>query len=232
MEDRFNVYSLTTIEKTQYTGMIINESANGITLMDINGQQNKVLRNNIKKLSSLGRSLMPEGFEQVLSDQNLADLLALINTSSTPPKTFIGNKPKLLKEAQKGKIILSAATAEIYGDSLMFEEKYKNLGFWRSSNDRAAWTIETKRAGKFDIHLDWALNGSGNNNQMQLGLGQNKIIKKVSGTGSWDHYKSEHIGTIQLEEGKQRVTIQALEPFKEFLMDLRSLELIRSSNVN
>jgi hypothetical protein len=67
---------------------------------------------------------------------------------------------------------------------------------------------------------------------MQLGLGQNKIIKKVSGTGSWDHYKSEHIGTIQLEEGKQRVTIQALEPLKEFLMDLRSLELIRSSNVN
>ena len=232
MEDRFNVYSLTTIDNAQYTGMIINESANGITLMDLNGQQSKILRSNIKKLSSLGRSLMPEGFEQVLSDQNLADLLALINISSIPPKTFTGNKPKLLKEAQKGKIILSASTAEIYGDSLMFEEKYKNLGFWRSSNDRAAWTIETKRAGKFDIHLDWALNGPGNNNQMQLSIGQNKIIKKISGTGSWEHYESKNIGTIQLEEGKQRVTIQALEPLKEFLMDLRSLELIRNSNAN
>ena len=59
-----------------------------------------------------------------------------------------------------------------------------------------------------------------------------KIIKKISGTGSWEHYESKNIGTIQLEEGKQRVTIQALEPLKEFLMDLRSLELIRNSNAN
>ena len=211
--------------------MIINEGANSITLMDLNGQQNRLLRSDIKTLSSLGRSLMPEGFEQVLNDQNLADLLALINASSIPPKTFIGNKPTLLKESKKGKITLSAANAEIYGDSLMFEEKYKNLGFWRSSNDRAAWTIETKRAGEFDIHLNWALNGSGNNNQMQLSIGQNQIINKVSGTGSWDQYESKHIATIQLEEGKQRVTIQALQPLNEFLMDLKLLELKRNSDV-
>jgi putative heme-binding domain-containing protein len=231
IEDRFNAYSLTTNENSQFIGMIINEGANSITLMDLNGQQNRLLRSDIKTLFSLGRSLMPEGFEQVLNDQNLADLLALINSSSTPPKTFTGNKPTLLKESKKGKITLSAANAEIYGDSLMFEEKYKNLGFWRSSNDRAAWTIETKRAGEFDIHLNWALNGSGNNNQMQLSIGQNQIINKVSGTGSWDQYESKHIATIQLEEGKQRVTIQALQPLNEFLMDLKLLELKRNSDV-
>jgi hypothetical protein len=114
----------------------------------------------------------------------------------------------------------------------MFEEKYKNLGFWRSSNDRAAWTIETNRAGKFDIQLNWALNGSGNNNQMQLSIGQNQIINKVSSTGSWDKYESKHIATIQLEEGKQHVSIQALHPLNEFLMDLKSLELKRNSNAN
>ena len=232
MEDRFNVYSLTTNENSQFIGMIINEGANSITLMDLNGQKSRVLRSNIKTLSSLGRSLMPEGFEKTLNNQNLADLLALINRSSIPPKTFTGNNPKLLKESNKGKIILSAANAEIYGDSLMFEEKYKNLGFWRSSNDRAAWTIETNRAGKFDIQLNWALNGSGNNNQMQLSIGQNQIINKVSSTGSWDKYESKHIATIQLEEGKQRVSIQALHPLNEFLMDLKSLELKRNSIVN
>ena len=230
MEDRFNVYSLITNENSQFIGMIINEDANSITLMDLNGKQIRLLRSNIKTLSSLGRSLMPEGFEQVLDNQNLADLLALINTSSIPPKTFTGNNPAIVKESKKDKIILSATNAEIYGDSLMFEEKYKNLGFWRSSNDRAAWTIETKRAGKFDINLNWALNGSGNNNRMQLSIGQNQIIKKVSGTGSWNNYQSKNIGTIQLEEGKQRVTIQAIQPLNEFLMDLKSLELKRNSN--
>ena len=65
---------------------------------------------------------------------------------------------------------------------------------------------------------------------MQLSIGQNQIIKKVSGTGSWNNYQSKNIGTIQLEEGKQRVTIQAIQPLNEFLMDLKSLELKRNSN--
>ena len=229
MEDRFITYSLTTNENAQFTGMITNEGANSITLMDLNGQNRQILRTKIKSLSNLGRSLMPEGFEQVLSNQNMADLFELINASSIPPKNFQGNKPILISESKKGRLMLTAANAEIYGDSLMFEEKYENLGFWRSNNDRAAWTIETKQSGKFDVILKWALNGPSKINQIQLRIGQNEIIFKVPSTTTWDQYESKHIGTIQLEEGKQRVTAQALQPLNGFLMDLKHLEIKRKN---
>ena len=77
VEDRFSVYALATNNDTQLAGMIASEGANSVTLMDLNGQQRQILRTDIQSLTSLGRSLMPEGFEQVLSNQNLADLIAI-----------------------------------------------------------------------------------------------------------------------------------------------------------
>ena len=47
MEDRFITYSLTTNENAQFTGMITNEGANSITLMDLNGQNRQILRTKI-----------------------------------------------------------------------------------------------------------------------------------------------------------------------------------------
>ncbi|MDP7049186.1 MAG: FG-GAP-like repeat-containing protein [Verrucomicrobiota bacterium] len=230
VEDRFSVYALVTKDGTQLAGMISSEGANSVALMDLNGQQRQVLRTNIQSLTGLGRSLMPEGFEQVLNNQQLADLIAHINASAHPPKSFPGNKPTLVKENEGGALSLTAATAEIYGDSLVFEEKYSNLGFWRAASDRATWSIKTKRAGVYDVHLNWALDGKSKVNRIQLRIGQNEIVHEVDSTGTWDQYKSTHIGIVELDEGDQRAIVQAVSPISGFVIDLNSLKLIRKNN--
>jgi len=230
VEDRFSVYALATNNDTQLAGMIASEGANSVTLMDLNGQQRQILRTDIQSLTSLGRSLMPEGFEQVLSNQNLADLIAYINASAHPPKSFIGNKPAPVTEDEDGTLSLTASTAEIYGDSLMFEEKYTNLGFWRAANDRAAWSIKIRSAGVYDVHLNWALDGKGKTNRLQLRIGQNEIVHEVDSTGTWDRYESAHIGTIEIDEGEQRAIMQAVQPVTGFVIDLKSILLVQRRN--
>ena len=86
---------------------------------------------------------------------------------------------------------------------------HRNLGFWRALNDRAAWSIKTKQAGVYDVHLNWALDGKAKANRIQLRIGQNEIVHAVDSTGTWDQYRSNHIGTVELDEGEQRTIMQA-----------------------
>ncbi len=60
------------------TGVIAEETATSITLRRAQGAQETILRQNIDQLSSTGHSLMPEGLEQKVNVQEMADLLAFL----------------------------------------------------------------------------------------------------------------------------------------------------------
>ena len=226
VEDRFMVYTATTRGGDGVAGMITGETATSITLMDLAGQQRQLLRSNVASLSSLGRSLMPEGLEQVLSVQDLADLVAHINASGMPPKRQPGNTPGRVKAGTDGTLLLTATNAEIYGDTLMFEEKYGNLGFWRSANDKAVWTIDTKTADEYEVRLNWARDGTGTSNHLQLRIGAAELLAPVEGTGTWDDYREGSLGTIRLERGRQRAVVRSAGELDSFLIDLKSIRLV------
>ena len=226
VEDQFVIYAVTTREGAGLAGMITGESANSITLMDLTGQQRQLLRTNIATLSSLGRSLMPEGLELVLSDQDLANLVAHINASGAPPKRQPGNTPALVKTGNDGALLLTAASAEIYGDTLLFEERYGNLGFWRSANDKAAWTLNAKAAGEYEVHFDWARDGGSTANHLRLQIGSAELLAPVNGTGTWDDYRERNLGSIRLEKGRQRAVIRPAGELDSFLFDLKSIRLV------
>jgi putative heme-binding domain-containing protein len=61
------------------TGLIFSETPTSITLRRAENQQETVLRQSIEELMGTGLSLMPEGLEQKLSPQDLADLIALLH---------------------------------------------------------------------------------------------------------------------------------------------------------
>lgn len=60
------------------TGIIASESATSITLRRADNAQETVLRQNIELIASSGKSLMPEGLEQKITHQEMADLLAYL----------------------------------------------------------------------------------------------------------------------------------------------------------
>jgi putative heme-binding domain-containing protein len=61
------------------TGVIAEETAASITLRRPQGEQETILRQNIEELSNTGHSLMPEGLEQKVDLQEMADLLGFLS---------------------------------------------------------------------------------------------------------------------------------------------------------
>ena len=60
--------------------MIAEESANSITVQKPDGTSTTVLRSEIDLLKSTGLSFMPEGLEKQINKQQMADLLAYLNS--------------------------------------------------------------------------------------------------------------------------------------------------------
>ncbi len=75
---QFVNYTLTTSDGRILTGMIDAETATSVTLKRAEGVTDTVLRVNIDELTATGQSLMPEGLDQQLDRQAIADLIAYL----------------------------------------------------------------------------------------------------------------------------------------------------------
>jgi len=71
-------YAVATKDGRVLTGQIASESPNAITLKRAEGQTDVVPRDQIEELASTGLSLMPEGLEEEVTPQRMADLIAYI----------------------------------------------------------------------------------------------------------------------------------------------------------
>ncbi len=77
VESRYLSFTAVTKADREFSGIITAESPNSLTLRNATGEET-ILRADLKELTSSGRSLMPEGLEQALPPQAMADLIAFI----------------------------------------------------------------------------------------------------------------------------------------------------------
>src|SRR6185437_8661408 len=82
VDGRFVSYVVQLKDGRTLSGIIADETANGLTVVQPNGIRDKVLRKDIARLRSTGLSLMPEGLEAGMSAQDLADLIDFVATAS------------------------------------------------------------------------------------------------------------------------------------------------------
>ncbi|MFO0801918.1 MAG: PVC-type heme-binding CxxCH protein [Gemmataceae bacterium] len=75
---QYYTYLLTTDDDVTITGMIAAETANTVTIRKADGTSSTIQRVNIATLKSSGLSAMPEGLEDKLSVEAMADLLAYL----------------------------------------------------------------------------------------------------------------------------------------------------------
>jgi putative membrane-bound dehydrogenase-like protein len=78
VDSRYVAYLAITRAGQSFTGVLATETATSITLKGQDGKEQVILRADLDELTSTGRSLMPEGLENDLSRQDLADVIALI----------------------------------------------------------------------------------------------------------------------------------------------------------
>jgi putative heme-binding domain-containing protein len=74
----FASYTVETKDGESLLGVLASESAGSVTLRMAGGAESVIARANITSLQGQGRSLMPEGLEEGLKPQDMADLLEFI----------------------------------------------------------------------------------------------------------------------------------------------------------
>jgi putative membrane-bound dehydrogenase-like protein len=75
---QFLDYAVRLIDGRVVTGMIAGETDAGLTLRRAEKQEEAILRAEIDEIASSGKSLMPEGMEQKIKPEEMADLIAYL----------------------------------------------------------------------------------------------------------------------------------------------------------
>jgi putative heme-binding domain-containing protein len=228
VEARYINYVAQTKNGQTITGILSSETGNSITLLGPDAKQQVILRTDLDELVSSNKSLMPEGLEKDLKPQDLADLIAHIRAGLPAPKwkTFNGNNPELVKQAGDGSLRLLPSNGEIYGDKIVFERLYGNLGNWKSEDDHAVWSADVTWPGKYAVWLDWTCDNGSAGNTFLLQAGMERLTGHVQGTGTWDNYRQAKVGEIKLAAGRQQVVFRSEGKIKGALIDLRSIKLV------
>ena len=81
IEPRFINYQIETKDGRSLSGVVKAETSTSLTLAQSGGLEEKILRNDIAEIKASGLSLMPEGLEQSMTPQELADLIAYVKHS-------------------------------------------------------------------------------------------------------------------------------------------------------
>lgn len=78
VEPKYLNYVIRTKDERTLSGILVSETATSIALMGPEAKQETVLRADIVQLQTTGQSLMPEGLQQGLTPQQMADLIAWV----------------------------------------------------------------------------------------------------------------------------------------------------------
>ncbi len=226
VETKFLSYTAVTTDGLTFSGMLLSETGNSVTLMGTDGKEHILLRTDIEELNCSNRSLMPEGLEKDLMAQDLVDVIAFVQSSGVKWKLFEGNEPRLITADADGTLTLSASTAEIYGPSLVFEAKYGNLGYWSSTDDYAVWNIDSPASGHWTVEFDYACDNATAGNPLKLSTGSRLLTARVPGTGTWDNYRTWSAGSIDLGRGRRQLVVTAPQNPTFSLIDLRAIRLM------
>ncbi len=84
VEARYNSYVAVTQDGRSFTGVLTAETSTAVTLVGPEGKEQVLLRRDLEELQNTGKSFMPEGLEQEIPVQAMADLLAYLAAATTP----------------------------------------------------------------------------------------------------------------------------------------------------
>ncbi len=229
VEAKFLQFGALTTTGQTHAGILTNETATGVTLLAAEAKATTLLRNELEDLWSINKSLMPEGLEKELTPAALADLAAFIRGNVPLPtrKSFPGNQPQRVTANSDGVFVLTPATCEIYGPTIVLEEKYGNLGWWSSADDTVIWTLDVPVSGRYRVETDYACDPQAAGHRLVISSRAGTLTHKVTATDDWwDDYRQVPIGEIDLQAGVQTVMLKPASRPLPALLDLKSVQLV------
>jgi len=220
-------YVVVTHDGKALSGVLAEETSTNLVLAGATGERNIVLRENIDQLSSTGKSTMPDGFEKQLSAQDVADLIAWLRHSPPAAKDVELNEPALVRPGDDGVLRLLAGNCQIFGNEIKVWDQHQCLGWWTSLEDKAVWTFELPKAGRYSVWLDWSSDDASAGNEFLVEVNGQSLRGKVSSTGAWETYREENVGEVDLDDGISQLSVRAAHaiPPGKYLFDLKKVRL-------
>jgi putative membrane-bound dehydrogenase-like protein len=86
IDPRYVAYNVEMKDGRSLSGLISGESASSVTLIAGGGVKETVLRSAIAEMRASNLSLMPEGLEQILTVQDMADLITFLKAPTAAPE--------------------------------------------------------------------------------------------------------------------------------------------------
>lgn len=227
VETKFQSFIVITKAGVTHTGLMATETAGSITLRAAEGKEITLLRSEIDEIEGFSKSLMPEGLERELKPTDVAALVAYIRRNVPLPaiKKFPGNEPRVVKPNGSGIFTLNPESAEIYGPTIVIEEKHKNLGWWSSADDIVIWTVEVSRPGKYAVSWNYACEPNAAGSRLIVEAAGKSLTHRVDKTENWETYVNQQIGEIDLPAGQVRITLKPASRPLPALADVKSVVL-------
>jgi putative heme-binding domain-containing protein len=227
VDARYLNYSVLTEGGNVISGVPAEESGTSITLIDTQGKRHVVLRSNIEEFTCTNKSIMPDGFENQLKPQDVADVISFLQHPKASPKDVEFNEPELVRPRADGTLQLLAVNCEIFGDEIHVWDRFGCLGWWTSEDDQAVWTFELPRPGRYAVSLEWSSDDESAGNEYAVEVGDKTLTGIVQSSGGWETYREEKIGEVYLDAGVSTLTVRSLRGIRpgSYLFDLRGVEL-------
>src|SRR6185503_5674534 len=94
-------YNIDTLDGRSLTGLLRGETASGFTLVQGGAIEETIRRSDVKAIRASPVSVMPEGFDQALTPQDLADLIAWLRQGGPAPFGFASGNPSVAERNRK-----------------------------------------------------------------------------------------------------------------------------------
>jgi putative heme-binding domain-containing protein len=86
VDPRYLNYQIVTKKGQTFSGLIAADTASSVTLRRGEKAEDTILRDQIDEIQATGKSVMPEGLEMQISKQDVADLIAYLQSAAAPKK--------------------------------------------------------------------------------------------------------------------------------------------------
>jgi putative heme-binding domain-containing protein len=210
-----------------FRGMLLEETSNSITLADVAGKSQVILRKDLEEVVSTGRSHMPEKLEEKLHVQQMADLFAFVRQAKPAPPRPTDHRTQIVSAEPDGSLRLLAHYCEIHADGVTFDKQQGCLVWHRRwPADHVVWWADVPRAGTYEVAIQWTQIPEYADNPFAVECGSSRLASTFPGTGGWGKWQTKVFGTLGLPAGKQRIVLRPNGPIKEELSDIREIRLV------
>jgi len=140
-------------------------------------------------------------------------------------KTNIVNRPQIVQTDADGSLRLTARKGYANGPEIKYMPEWAAFG-WFTSEDRVDWHVDVEKAGNYEVILEWSVSDEEAGKEFLLKAKGQKLTGIVAPSGSWETFRTEKVGSINLKEGRQKIMFGPNKHFdKGALLDLREIKL-------